>query len=263
MSPATCAARALDDRVCHPRARRSAPGCSCAPGEDLITDDLLVAPDHGIQLPLPRERGQVAACSARARGTSPPGSGRHAVACRDGLERLVQAPGTKDLGTSDDYRNEKMPPVNVGLLDGQLAWRQHDGGQRTAPNWKILLSRGLTSSSSTRRAVQTPASPIRLRFRLTGRFPGPTKTAQTAHAQLLDKASRCCMTSISRGSITPPLGATDYPDLLANWPPETSFGWNAAAISDGEVTRLRTSLAAGKRGDRWRQSEDHRSAGRH
>src|SRR3989442_11997369 len=29
--------------------------------------------------------------------------------------------GAKDLGTSDDYRQKKMPPVNVGLLDRQLA----------------------------------------------------------------------------------------------------------------------------------------------
>ena len=48
--------------------------------------------------------------------------------------------GAKDLGVSDDYMTEKMPPVNVGLLDGQLAWRQHDGGHTDAPNWKYFLS---------------------------------------------------------------------------------------------------------------------------
>jgi hypothetical protein len=47
--------------------------------------------------------------------------------------------GAKDLGTSDDYRKEKMPPVNVGLLDGQLAWRQHDGGHTDGPNWKYFI----------------------------------------------------------------------------------------------------------------------------
>jgi hypothetical protein len=47
--------------------------------------------------------------------------------------------GAKDLGTSDDYRREKMPPVNVGLLDGQLAWRQHDGGHTDGPNWKYFI----------------------------------------------------------------------------------------------------------------------------
>jgi hypothetical protein len=42
--------------------------------------------------------------------------------------------GAKDLGTSDDYNKEKMPAVNVGLLDGALAWRQHDGGHTDVPN---------------------------------------------------------------------------------------------------------------------------------
>jgi hypothetical protein len=48
--------------------------------------------------------------------------------------------GAKTLGVSDDYRNERMPPVNVGLLDGKLAWRQHDGGHTDAPNVKYFMS---------------------------------------------------------------------------------------------------------------------------
>ena len=47
--------------------------------------------------------------------------------------------GAKDLGTSDDYKTEKMPAVNTGLLDGQLAWRQHDGGHTDGPNWKYFI----------------------------------------------------------------------------------------------------------------------------
>lgn len=47
--------------------------------------------------------------------------------------------GAKTLGVSDDYRTEKMPPVNVGLLDGQLAWRQHDAGHTDAPNVKYFI----------------------------------------------------------------------------------------------------------------------------
>jgi hypothetical protein len=47
--------------------------------------------------------------------------------------------GAKDLGTADDYSTEKMPAVNVGLLDGQLAWRQHDGGHTDGPNWKYFI----------------------------------------------------------------------------------------------------------------------------
>jgi hypothetical protein len=47
--------------------------------------------------------------------------------------------GAKDLGVSNDYMKEKMPPVNAGLLDGQLAWRQHDGGHTDAPNFKYFI----------------------------------------------------------------------------------------------------------------------------
>jgi hypothetical protein len=47
--------------------------------------------------------------------------------------------GARDLGTSADYKKEKMPPVNVGLLEGQLAWRQHDGGHTDGPNWKYFI----------------------------------------------------------------------------------------------------------------------------
>jgi hypothetical protein len=47
--------------------------------------------------------------------------------------------GAKDLGTSDRYATEKMPAVNVGLLNGQLAWRQHDGGHTDGPNWKYFM----------------------------------------------------------------------------------------------------------------------------
>jgi hypothetical protein len=47
--------------------------------------------------------------------------------------------GAKDLGVSDDYNTERMPAVNVGLLDGKLAWRQHDGGHTDAPNIKHFI----------------------------------------------------------------------------------------------------------------------------
>ncbi len=47
--------------------------------------------------------------------------------------------GAKGLGVSADYRTAKMPPVNSGLLEGQLAWRQHDGGHTDAPNVKYFI----------------------------------------------------------------------------------------------------------------------------
>ncbi|MGB6688719.1 MAG: hypothetical protein WBE76_12850 [Terracidiphilus sp.] len=30
--------------------------------------------------------------------------------------------------------------MNAGLLDGQLAWRQHDGGHTDAPNVKYFIA---------------------------------------------------------------------------------------------------------------------------
>jgi hypothetical protein len=47
--------------------------------------------------------------------------------------------GARDLGVSNDYNTEKMPPVLTGLLDGELAWRQHDGGHTDAPNFQIFI----------------------------------------------------------------------------------------------------------------------------
>jgi hypothetical protein len=47
--------------------------------------------------------------------------------------------GVKDLGVSNDYRTEKMPPVNTPMLDGQLAWRQHDQGHQDQANMKWFL----------------------------------------------------------------------------------------------------------------------------
>ncbi len=47
--------------------------------------------------------------------------------------------GVKDIGVSNDYKTEKMPPYNTSMLDGELAWRQHDGGHTDAPNIKYFL----------------------------------------------------------------------------------------------------------------------------
>jgi hypothetical protein len=52
---------------------------------------------------------------------------------------VYQLLGAKTLGVSSDYHAEKMPAVNVGLLDGQLAWRQHDGGHTDGPNVKYFI----------------------------------------------------------------------------------------------------------------------------
>jgi hypothetical protein len=47
--------------------------------------------------------------------------------------------GAKDLGVTEDYRVAKMPPVNTGLLEGELAWRQHDGGHEDRSNMSFFI----------------------------------------------------------------------------------------------------------------------------
>jgi len=63
------------------------------------------------------------------------GSYRAAVAAGE-VFRLL---GARDLGTREDYRTAELPPVNFGLLDGALAWRQHDGGHTDGPNWRYFI----------------------------------------------------------------------------------------------------------------------------
>lgn len=47
--------------------------------------------------------------------------------------------GAKDLGVGNDYQKELMPAVGNGLLDGDLAWRQHDGGHTDQPNFAYFI----------------------------------------------------------------------------------------------------------------------------
>lgn len=42
--------------------------------------------------------------------------------------------GKKDLGTSE------IPPMETGLVNGELAFRQHSGGHTAGPNWPIYLT---------------------------------------------------------------------------------------------------------------------------
>jgi hypothetical protein len=53
--------------------------------------------------------------------------------------RVFTLLGAKGLDVAGDYHTAKMPPVNESHIDGQLAWRQHDGGHTDAPNMKYFL----------------------------------------------------------------------------------------------------------------------------
>jgi hypothetical protein len=48
--------------------------------------------------------------------------------------------GARDIGDTNDYRVAKMPPVNTGLIDGELAWRQHDGGHEDRSNMEYFIA---------------------------------------------------------------------------------------------------------------------------
>lgn len=132
--------------------------------------------------------------------------------------------GAKDLGTSDDYHKEKMPPVNVGLLEGQLAWRQHDGGHTDAPNWKYFIAWADKSLGRSDGGIHVPADQP---------APRTDHNSLVAHEQLLEKAKQGRIDIYFEGdSITRRWGATDYPELLANWK-QNFFGWNAADFGWG------------------------------
>jgi lysophospholipase L1-like esterase len=129
--------------------------------------------------------------------------------------------GAKDLGRSDDYKTEKMPPVNTAIMTGQLSWRQHDGGHTDGPNWRYFIPwadrmLGHANPSSATRAV-----------------PRVDANSVQAHKDLLDKAkSGGTDVYIQGDSIARRWGATDYPDFLANWK-ENFWGWNAADFGWG------------------------------
>jgi len=55
-------------------------------------------------------------------------------------EPVFRLLGVRDIGVTEDYRTAKMPPLNTGLTDGELAWRQHDGGHEDRSNMKYFIA---------------------------------------------------------------------------------------------------------------------------
>ncbi len=137
---------------------------------------------------------------------------------------VFQILGARDLGLKDDYRTAKMPPVNTGLLDGQLAWRQHDAGHTDAPNWKYFIAWADKFFNY---------SPAHWEFAADQPVFRTDPNSLTAHAKLLAKAKQGGIDVYFEGdSITRRWGAVDYPDLLANWN-QNFAGWNAADFGWG------------------------------
>lgn len=136
--------------------------------------------------------------------------------------RLLQV---KDIGVTEDYRKATMPPVNTGLMGGHLAWRQHDGGHTDGPNWKYFIPWATRSIGY--------AAPPPPPFAADVPVPRTDANSLIAHAQLVEKAKKGGIDIYFVGdSITRRWGATDYPELLANWK-RNFFGWNAANFGWG------------------------------
>jgi lysophospholipase L1-like esterase len=132
--------------------------------------------------------------------------------------------GAKDLGVSEDYHKAKMPPVTAGLLDGHLAWRQHEAGHTDAPNWKYFIPWADKFFDHHPTAWELPADQPAFR---------QDANSLVAHSQLLAKTKQSGIDVYFEGdSITRRWGALDYPDLLANWK-QNFFGWNAADFAWG------------------------------
>jgi lysophospholipase L1-like esterase len=130
--------------------------------------------------------------------------------------------GARDLGVGDDYRTARMPPVDTGLLDGALAWRQHDGGHEDRTNTSSFLA--WANRLLGYAPPPTPADQPRMRA---------DRNSHLAHRQLLEKAKKGGIDVYVLGdSITRRWGALDYPDLLAHWR-KTFHGWNAANFGWG------------------------------
>ncbi len=133
--------------------------------------------------------------------------------------------GVKDLGITTDFHTAKMPPVNSGLLDGTLAWRQHDGGHTDGPNWKYFIPWAAKQFRYTAPALPASAADMAV--------PRLDANSLTAHAELLGKAKAGGIDVYFLGdSIIRRWGATDYSELLANWKQNFS-GWNAADFGWG------------------------------
>lgn len=138
--------------------------------------------------------------------------------------------GARDLGVAEDYRTAKMPPVNTGLLDGELAWRQHDGGHTDGPNWKYFIP-----WASRKLGWKPPAHP---QFPPDEPVPRLDANSLEAHAELLEKTRKGKIDLYFLGdSITRRWGALDYPQFLEHWK-QTFFGRNAANFGwGGDTTR--------------------------
>ena len=131
--------------------------------------------------------------------------------------------GARDIGVTEDYRVAKMPPVNTSLLDGELAWRQHDGGHEDRSNMSFFIAwaNRLLASRAAHRCPRTSR----------GCAPTATRTSPTSSSWPRRRAA--ASTSISWA--TPSRAAGALSTTRTSWPIGTkSFhGWNAGNFGWG------------------------------
>ena len=159
--------------------------------------------------------------------------------------------GAKDLGVTEDYRTAKMPPVNSGLLDGQLAWRQHDGGHTDAPNWKYFIPWADKFLDYRPAPWQFPADqPV---FRTDA-------NSLVAHSQLLAKAKQGGIDVYFEGdSIVAAVGRNRLPRTAGQL--EAKFPWlECGRFRMGRRPDAEHSLASGERGTGRSESQSGRAA---
>jgi lysophospholipase L1-like esterase len=136
------------------------------------------------------------------------------------------------------------------VLDGQLAWRQHDGGHTDGPNWRYFIpwadrffkrpytGGGVLVRTAAAEAPVAVVAPVPQVSAVAADQPVSRTDANSllAHEQLLEKAKKGGIDIYFEGdSITRRWGATDYPEFLANWK-QNFYGWNAADFGWGADT---------------------------
>ncbi len=128
--------------------------------------------------------------------------------------------GRKDLGTSE------FPKQETALIEGEIAYRQHEGGHTTGPNWPTFINWAS-------RYLKTPPLKTQKEVRPMERTDA---NSRKAHEQLVGKAKKGRIDVYFVGdSITRRWGATDYPKFLEHWK-STFHGWHAANFGWGGDT---------------------------
>jgi lysophospholipase L1-like esterase len=145
--------------------------------------------------------------------------------------------GARDIGEKENYQTAKMPPVNTGLLDGELAWRQHDGGHEDRSNMKHFIAwpNKLIKYSPPAARPGEPHAESQSKRSASTPQPRSDSNSLLAHQQLVGKAKQGGIDVYFVGdSITRRWGAADpqYQPLLGNWK-SNFFGWNAANFGWG------------------------------